>query len=44
MVKTYNVSSKEEAKAIIVKLIMAKVKKIAGDKKIRINVQGDADE
>ena len=44
MTKTYNVKNKEEAKKIIVKIIMEKVREIVGDKPIRIKLKGDTDE
>ena len=44
MRKSYTASTKQEVKEVIVKIIMEKVKEIAGNKRIRINVQGDVDE
>ena len=42
--KSYNASTKQEAKEIVVKIIMEKVKEIAGDKRIKINLRGNVDE
>lgn len=44
MRKSYNASTKQEAKEIVVKIILEKVKEIAGDKRIKINLRGNVDE
>ena len=44
MVKTYNVNSTHEAKKVILKIILAEVKKIVGHRPVKINVKGDTDD
>jgi hypothetical protein len=44
MARTYNVSSTQEAKKVILKIIMAEVRKIAGNRPVKINVKDDKDD
>ena len=44
MARTYNVNSAQEAKKAILKIIMAEVRKKAGNRSVKINVKGDTDD
>ena len=44
MAKTYNVNSTTEAKKVILKILMAEVKRIAGNRPVKININGDFDD
>ena len=42
--KSYEATTKEEVEAIIMQIIIQKVREMVGDKPIRINFKGDMDE
>lgn len=41
MAKTYNVNNTHEAKKVILKVIMAEVRRITGGRPVKININGD---
>lgn len=44
MARTYNVNSVQEAKKVILTIVMAEVRKIVGNRPVKINVKDDADD